>query len=251
LAKSGNLNLALLDIAKKINTDPEDDQALHIRAILALKNKDYYAATKNLAVAIERAQHKENKKLAEENVAYHRIFLAKILNIQHQYQAAIDETDLALKTTKDADAYFQRGIAFSQQNKFVLALSDFKSAFKLRQKPIFQYEIAHAHYRLEKFDEADSILTAMVLENTNLSEVYFLRGKIAIFQNKFEAAVTDMNKTLDFAPDQVFALYFRAFAFEKLGKNAEKCADIQKIKEIANAEIMADDNFILMAKKCK
>jgi serine/threonine protein kinase/tetratricopeptide (TPR) repeat protein len=251
LARQNKMNLAMLDIAKKINSDSEDDFALHLRAIFSVKNRDYFAALKDLAVAIERAQHYENKKIAEENVAYHRILLAKIYNLQGNPQAAIDETSLVLNRYKDAEAYFQRGIAYSRQNKFVLALSDFRNAQKLASKRVYKYEIAHALYRLEKFEEAETILNEIIEEKNDAYEAIFLRGKICIFSERYPQAIDDMSKTLEFQPEHHFARFFRAFGFSKLKKFDEMCEDLRILEAGASTEITQDENFRSMKLSCK
>ncbi len=251
LAKQNKMNLAMLDIAKKINSDSEDDYALHFRAIFSVKNRDFFSASKDLAVAIERAQHNLNKKIGDENADYHRILLAKIHNLQNNPHAAIDEMNLVLSRRKDAEAYFQRGLAYSKQNKFVLALSDFKNAQKLTNKTAYKYEAAHALYRLEKFEESESILNEIIEENSSFHDAFFLRGKICIFSERYPQAIDDMSKTLQIIPEHYFALYFRAFAFEKLKNIDEMCRDLQAVEKSGNTEIMSDVNFIEMKKKCR
>lgn len=88
----------------------------------------------------------------------------------------------------------------------------------------------------EKYQEAIEPATEYIKLKPLDSIGYELRGEALLRLKKFEAALADLNKSLEISPENPYAFRLRAYVNRKLGRRAEARADRQRWKTIEERE---------------
>ena len=179
-----------------------------------------------------------------------------------------DDFDRALQTDQDiADAYFNRGLAYSAKGESERAVADITTAIEREPKLAAAWDArALARMALDQLDEAlaDSAEAialapeipgfynnrAMILsvagETDQATEAfdkalaldpayaraYFNRGNTRARRGDGEGAVADFSKAIEFDPEYLPALTERAVTFFSQGKFAEAAADFEAAERL-------------------
>ncbi len=86
----------------------------------------------------------------------------------------------------------------------------------------------------------ESTRTAALLDSNNPVR-FFQLGVLELSDNRFESAVQSLTRAIDLSQDYANARYFRAFAYDKLGKKNEAKEELLKVLALnpGNAEVQA------------
>ena len=176
-----------------------------------------------------------------------------------------------------AQAYYERGVAYSNKEDFERAVEDLTKAIEFDPYSIESYtERGFNRFQIGEYDGAISDYKWVINHNSdeanvycNLSEAYRLkrnfdcalkacnkaielnplynypyriRGNIYYDQNEYEKAIEDFTKAIDSLadenlPDKPIAYESRGKVYRAMGEEARANADLAKAKELRNARI--------------
>src|SRR5689334_3833401 len=136
---------------------------------------------------------------------------------QHQYEAAINEFNLALKANpKNAKAYVNRGSIFRAM---------------------------HAQAQDGQFDDAIKDFTKAIEIAPKDPQGYMERGQTLVMQKQYTEALTDLNKASELKPDDIMAIRLRGFAEIGIAQSANAPPeDWDKAAADFNTVIQKDPN---------
>lgn len=126
--------------------------------------------------------------------------LAKTALDRHQYRAAVSYATLAIRqNTRDAEAYFVRGIAHVETDNPQTALADFKSALTLN--PLLEnIKLYNYRYRaflgIGDFKSASDDLTKAIALEPKVGSRYKERGQVYQSLGNYRKAMLDFDRAI-------------------------------------------------------
>ncbi len=130
-------------------------------------------------------------------------------------------------------AYYNRGLAFMNENKFKEAMDDYTKAIEL--KPGYNVALVNRGNILRgnsKYEEALRDYNAAIDSTPNFSIAYFNRGILYMNQQKNEDALADFSKAIEYKPGYYKAYSNRGVIYTNLKRYAEAIEDYSKAIEI-------------------
>jgi tetratricopeptide (TPR) repeat protein len=122
-----------------------------------------------------------------------------------------------LQDSNLAVALHNRGIAFTDLNRFEEAIEDFTASLRLRPEHANTYfRRAHALHLMSEFDKAIADYTNVVRLDPNDGDAYLYRGAAWHDLGQFARAVDDYSVAIKIEPTPG-AYYARSKAYESLG----------------------------------
>lgn len=139
-----------------------------------------------------------------------------------QYDSAIADLNRVVALKPDyADAYLERGRAYGFQNKIALALADSETAFRLCSGCAGAYILRGNIYNSQqKYDEAIKDFTTVIAKKDfNEWTARHVRGSAYIETNKFDLAITDLNRAIELNKESGNIYVDRAKAYNRFTQN--------------------------------
>lgn len=169
-------------------------------------------------------------------------------NNKGNYNKAIDNYTKAIKIKPDyAEAYNNRGNAYSQLRQYDKAINDYAKAIEL--KPDFAdayYDRGTAYNNKGSFDEAITDFTKTIALMPDYARAYNNRGFAYFNKLLYDKAINDYTKAIELKADYVKAYNNRANAYQKQGSTEKACSDFKKAAELGSKEA-----YNSMQKFCK
>jgi tetratricopeptide (TPR) repeat protein len=152
-------------------------------------------------------------------------------------QAITDYSLFILLNPTFSQAYFQRGVSYTQLNDYDKALADLTSALVLPQpSPDFTvraYSVrAFIYQELADLDAALKDLNAAVAASPEQSDGYYWRGQFYLEQNQIDGALADFSKVIEYAPDTADAYAYRGAIYLQREDYAAAAADYTRLIEL-------------------
>ncbi len=183
------------------------------------------------------------KDLFEEGLKYHE--LGKI-------DEAIEYYNKALELNPEFDeAYFHRGVAYTNKREYQTAKRDFEKVIELDSNRQRKEEARKLLSVLENLEDAQSYCNrGLVYQNKgehNLAmkdfnkaielnpefiDAYYSRGMNYCFTNEYDLAILDFNKTIELSPENTNAYFMRGFAYLNKTEYDLAIKDYSKVIEL-------------------
>lgn len=137
-----------------------------------------------------------------------------------------------------SQAYFQRGVSYTQLNDYEKALADLTSSLALPQpSPDFTvraYSVrAFIYQQLADLDAALKDLNAAVAALPEQADGYYWRGQFYLEQNQIDEALVDFSKVIEYAPDTADAYAYRGAIYLQKEDYAAAVEDYTRLIELA------------------
>lgn len=170
----------------------------------------------------------------------------------NEYQRAIEHFNLAIaEDPADYKAYFYRAHCYREQEKTLLAISDWKKTISLKKDYVEAYaNLAAVYQNMKKYqkalsytDKAINIANSMSLAEQikrELPVAYKLRGQIHYELKNYTQAIQDLTKAIGMDPKLKQAYMNRGYIFYEQGNNLKASQDFK----IAG-KLYDDDAFVL------
>lgn len=152
-------------------------------------------------------------------------------------QAITDYSLFILLNPTFSQAYFQRGVSYTQLNDYDKALADLTSSLALPQpSPDFTvraYSVrAFIYQELADLDAALKDLNAAVRASPEQADGYYWRGQFYLDQNQTDQALADFSKVIEYAPDTADAYAFRGAIYLQREDYAAAVTDYTRLIEL-------------------
>ncbi|MGF1675960.1 MAG: tetratricopeptide repeat protein [Rivularia sp. (in: cyanobacteria)] len=157
-----------------------------------------------------------------------------IYSEQKKWKLALVDFNKAIDINPDyANNYNNRAFVYAKQKKWELALADYNKAIDINSKHTFAYYNRGSVYaKQKKWELALLDLNKAIDINPINVRAYNNRGLIYDYQYKYELALADYNKAIDINPDYAETYNNRGIVYDDLKKYELALADYQKAIEI-------------------
>ena len=147
---------------------------------------------------------------------------------------AIQDFDKAIDLKPDiAEAYYNLGVAYGNKGEHDRAIQDYNEA--IERKPDYAkayYNRGVAYGNKGEFDQAIQDYTKAIELNPNDAEAYNNRGIAYGKKGNFEQAIQDFNKAIELKPDFAEAYYNRGIAYRIKGNFEQAIQDFNEAIEL-------------------
>lgn len=164
-------------------------------------------------------------------------------NDQHEWALAVEQFDQAIALNPEyIEAFFQRALAHVFMLNNDLAIADYTKIIEIDPENVAAYKRRAATYSMQMDDELipfaiEDYRMVISLDPTD-SDAYSGRSFLYIRSEKTYLALEDMNKAIEFLPDNAdnFELsvlfHARSRIYEQLGEYENALADLDQVIEL-------------------
>lgn len=148
--------------------------------------------------------------------AYRELYEGQICQKNGEYEKAIHFYDAALAKKPDfLEAYFNKGRAYSEQDKDDEAISHYDRAIEINPVAAeVYYKRGKVYARKTDYDEAISDYEKAIRLDTPVTEVYCELGRVYHALQKFPEAISHFTEAIKRDPDNVDFYHERATTYE-------------------------------------
>ena len=216
------------DSVIKLNPKYEDGDAYIKRGEIYEKLGDNKKALADYKEAFKLAPHSE---VARKNIMRIRFpdkfneletlsDRAYDLKNNEDYSNAIAEyTKILELDLENQDAYFNRGLSYSEMNDYKSAIVDFSKLIELNPKNVFAYyHRGNAYQDLQNYEQAISDYTQAIKLNPNYTDAYNNRGWTYYLLKNYSEAIKDFDKALEIDSNHQFAKKNRELCYKEINK---------------------------------
>jgi len=222
--RRGNLSLAISDLTKAIEINPDYADAYNNRGFVYIQQGNLPQAISDFNKAIE-----INPNFAD---AYSN--RGSVYGMQGNLTQAIFDYNKAIEINPNyAAAYYNRGLFVGMQGNFTQSVSDFTKAIEINPNYAAAYNNrGFVYIKQGNLPQAISDLTKAIEINPKLAEAYSNRGSVYGMQSNFTQAIFDYNKAIEINPNFADAYLGRGFAYDKQSNFTQAIFDYNKAIEI-------------------
>ena len=131
------------------------------------------------------------------------------------------------------DAYFNRGLALSQKNQHVKAITDYDAAVKLRPKDAALLQSrCWSRTVLGRLTQALQDCNASLALNPKDPDTLEIRGFTYRKMRNFARSIADYDAALELRPDAASTLFGRGVTKQDMGVHDEGKADLQAARKL-------------------
>ena len=200
-----------------------DDSARAVRTRILYDQGKYEQVLDDLSVVIE---------LQPKNPEFY-FKRGSVLMELDKVDSAIEDLSKAIQLSPNADAYTNRGVAWTRKNDLPKAIEDFTDAIKLApEKPMNYQQRARCYSALQQYKEAIADLTEYLRLSPNDLAAHVQRGLSELFSGDFESAIKDFSFTIDRVPADPELFLFRGSAFNGIKEFEHAIADFSRTIEL-------------------
>lgn len=154
-----------------------------------------------------------------------------------KYEEAIKDFTKAIELNPVAsvtyDPYRYRGVNYYAQKKFSEALEDYMKSINHNPDDPLTYESrANTLMKLKRYDEAIKDYDKYLQFCTKCSWAFKFRGDAHFLNGNYVKALNDLNQAIQINPKEIFFYINRAGIYRKMGKIKLAQADDLKIKQL-------------------
>nr|ADN17540.1 Tetratricopeptide TPR_2 repeat protein [Gloeothece verrucosa PCC 7822] len=214
---------AIINFKKATQFDPKFHQAWRQQGFCFLMLEQYPDASTAYQQAI---------KYAPGEFVYY-IEQAGVLKRLKNYALALEAYKEALKIKQHPWTYNNRGLLYSDLQKYKLALSDYNKAIALN--PLLEqayYNRGVLYSQLKKYELALSDYDKAIQLNPEDTQVYYNRGNLYKTLKEYDKALFDYNKAIEFNSEDAQAYNNRAVVYKELKEYKKALSDYNKAIEI-------------------
>jgi IMP dehydrogenase/GMP reductase/lipoprotein NlpI len=146
---------------------------------------------------------------------------------QQKYELALADYNKAINLNPNlAEAYVNRGLLYSKQQKYELGLADYNKAIDMNPNLAqAYYNRGVIYYNQQKYELALADYNKAIELNPNFAEAYVSRGILYYNQQKYDLALSDYNKAIEINPNNAGPYYNRGLLYSDLQKYDLALAD--------------------------
>ena len=161
-------------------------------------------------------------------------------NQQKYLEAITDYTKTINLVPNDSKTYFNRGLCYDQLKKFCEAVGDFNQSIKINPNFVFAYyNRGDAFAKMGNYPEAIADYTKAIDLDPTLMEAYYNRGDVLTKLKKYPNAIEDFLKVIDFDRTHVSAYFQLGFGYYSQQKYSEAIANYTKAIELDPKHVAA------------
>lgn len=148
---------------------------------------------------------------------------------ERQYDMAIEDyaTAIALKPNY-FEAYINRGFAYSSQGQYDRAIEDYTAAISLRPDFRAYNNRGDAYISKGLFDMAIKDLNQAIRINPEFDSAYGNRGAAYYLSGRYREAVQDLSKAIELNKNNAAAYVSRGYVYLKTGNDRLALSDMQR-----------------------
>ncbi len=173
--------------------------------------------------------------------------IARVMKIVGGPEHAVNALKVGLEKFPDSELLtYEIGKAYIGLNKPYAAISNLKKVLALQpEKGEYRYHLADAYRLQEKWDDASELIDGLIAEETEILEVYLMKGDLLLAQGERRAGVRFLEDLLEAHPDSesvkqmlVRAYQLYAYAESQAGRLSHSVRSIRDSLEVdpENAE---------------
>ena len=151
-----------------------------------------------------------------------------------EHQAGIADLTEAIRLKPDyAEAYNNRGNAYSLLKQYDKAISDYNDAMRLKPDYASAFNNrGNAYSLLKQYDKAISDYNDAMRLKPDYTSAFNNRGNVYYLLKEYDKAVRDYTEAIRLKPDYAEAYDNRGNAYDALGNTAKAAQDHEKAKEL-------------------
>ena len=157
-----------------------------------------------------------------------RHLAGRVLSLYENHEAAIDEFDQIKKKSPyypEARANVATNLAALERDD--AAIETLEAAIKLARDPRdLQFSLASLLATRDRFDEAvavmDQLIAELPEETPRAWQYYIVRGDAQLQQDNWPAALADLKKAYDLAPEEPTTLNYLGYSWAERGENLDE-----------------------------
>ncbi|MDJ0714062.1 MAG: tetratricopeptide repeat protein [Prochloraceae cyanobacterium] len=223
---------AIVQQASALAKDEKIDEA-----IVLFKKAQTFSSEIDLNPDTKKLEIDPNQ-VAKQLAALAMVRQAKQLNEKERIQEKIDVYNKAIEFHPNyTSAYYERGLVYSHQEKWELAIADYTKAIQIDSNfagAYYERGLVYSHQ--EKWELAIADYTKAIQIRPDVSSAYYERGLVYSQQKKWELAIVDYTKAIQIRPDVSSAYYERGLVYSQQNQWELAIADYTKAIQI-------DSNF--------
>ncbi|MDB9318448.1 tetratricopeptide repeat protein, partial [Nodularia spumigena] len=224
---------AIAALEQAVKTNPDFVAAWQI---LSLSHRTFNQFEQAL-VAIETAIQKQPKNPNLYNEKWGILYDLK------RYVAAEAAINEAIKLSPRAAFYHNRGILYSEQKKWELALADYNQALQINPEAALPYNNRAILYsEQKKWELALADYTKAIQINPEYAQAYYNRAILYYEQKKWELALADYNQAIQINPEYGDAYNNRGVLYKEQKKWELALADYNQAIQINPVDADAYNN---------
>jgi len=157
---------------------------------------------------------------------------------------AIEYLNNAIKLQPDlAEAYSNRGIAYSNLGQQQRAIEDYNEAIRLKPNDAeAYYNRGNAYRKLGRYQRAIEDYNEAIRLKPDLAEAYYNRGKAYSILGQKQRAIEDFNETIRLKPHDADAYVNRGVAYADLGQKQRAIKDYNEAIRLKPKDALAYNN---------
>ena len=257
LVKTENYHIALLNLNKHISTYPQDPNGYCYRGICYERLEQFAEALADLDLAVSmqpnqpvfhHARGRARQRLGDMTgaLADYSITIdrkpqaavyqdrAEINRCLGNHLAALHDCDKALELNpKLIDAYFRRGLTYTELGDLGLALENYNLTLDLDPEHVQAYiQRSWIYFRKEDYKRAKrDCQSAISLDGTCFWANYVL-GVVNVLLGLKNNALTNFSRAIELSPHYVSSRYHRGLLYQDLGDMPKAMADFEQARSI-------------------
>ncbi len=257
LVKTENYHIALLNLNKHISTYPQDPNGYCYRGICYERLERYPEALTDLDLAISmqsnqpvfhHARGRARQRLGDMAGALADFTItvdrkpqaavyqdrAEVHRSMGNHLEALQDCDKAIELNpKLIDAYFRRGLTYTELGDLGLALENYDRTLDLDPEHVQAYiQRSWIHFRKEDYKRAKrDCQSAIGLDNACFWANYVL-GIVNCLLGLKNNALTNFSRAIELSPNYVSARYHRGLLYQDLGDMPKALSDFEQARSL-------------------